>query len=112
EEIDEAAEDEDRHIDRGEEAPLTAGKPEEKVLDPEVAIDAVKGEREDTAPDQDEQLEAGKPRGRLESLAHQGVVEATLGEGQQQGTARPHGAAFGGCCNAQEDAAEHQEDEG
>ena len=112
EEVDEAAEHEDQQVDRQQEAPHAAGKAEEQLLHPDMAVDAIEGEREDAAADEDEDDEAGEPRRRLQRIAERREVDAAARHGERQRARRPHGAALGGRRDAEEDGAQHQEDEG
>mgnify|MGYP003343827390 CR=1 FL=1 len=58
------------------------------MLDPGVAVHTVEGEREDPAADQNEEDEAGQPRGGIEGIAEQGEAQPPLGHGDDQ---RPQG---------------------
>ncbi len=54
-----------KSVDEDQEADLAAGQRGQQVLDPEVAVDAVEGQREDARADQDEDHEGGELGGRL-----------------------------------------------
>ena len=59
EEIEKEGEEEDEDIDEDQEANLPAGKRDEHLLDPAVAVDAVERQREGPCADQDEYDERG-----------------------------------------------------
>ena len=111
EEIEEEGEEEDEQVDDDQEADLAAGQRDQKVLDPEMAVDAVEGQREDARADQDEQDEARKPGGRGQRLLDDIEVQPPFRRGHDQGADRAHGAAFGRRRDAEEDGAEHEEDQ-
>ena len=81
------------------------------MLDPQVAFDTVKGQGEDTRANQDEDHEGGQLGRAFHGLLEQGNAETLAHHGHHQGTEGPHGAALGRGGNAQEDGAQHQEDQ-
>src|SRR3712207_7339365 len=58
-------EQEHEDVDEDQEADLPAGERGQEVLDPDMPVDAVEGEREDARADQDEEHEGRELRGRL-----------------------------------------------
>ncbi len=90
---------------------LAAGQVAQQVLDPQVALDAVEGQREDPRADQDHHHEGGQPGGALHGLLEQLHVDAPAHDRQRQRAAGPHGTAFGRRGDAQEDGARRQEDD-
>jgi hypothetical protein len=87
------------------------GRSGEQVLDPEVAIDAVEGQRKDARADQDEDDEGGQLGGRFHRLLEQRQGQAFARHGHDQRAGGAHGAAFGRRGDAEEDGAEDQEDQ-
>ena len=111
EEVEEEGEHEDESVDEDQEADLAAGQRGQQVLDPDMAADAVEGERKHARADQDEDHE-GRQFGRgFDRLADQVPGQPALDGAEDQGAAGAHGAAFGRRGDADEDGAEHQEDQ-
>ncbi len=81
------------------------------MLHPEMPVDAVEGERKDAGADQDEQNEGGEPRRGGECGADHLHVEAALAGRHDERADGSHGAAFGGCGDAQENRPENEEDQ-
>ncbi len=81
------------------------------MLDPDMAVHAVKGQREHPCAEQDEHDEGREPRGRGQRLCDHGEVQPPLDPREEKRTHRPHRAALGGCGDAEEDRAQHEEDQ-
>jgi hypothetical protein len=84
----------------------------EQVLDPDVAVGRVEGEAEHRGADQDEQHEGGQLGGAVQRLVQQLECSSLPARYRHdQRAQRTHGAALGGRGHAQEDGAQHQEDQ-
>ena len=99
----------DRHKDQ--EPGLSARHADQKMLDPDLSIHPVEGERKDPRADQDEHDERRQPGGGFQRLPDHAHVQTTLQRRQQQRPDRPHGPAFRRRCDAKEDRAQHQKDQ-
>ena len=86
EEVEEEGQEEDQDVDDDQEADLAARQRGQQVLDPDVAVDAVEGEREHARADQDEHHEGRQLGGGVQRLLDQ--VEATAGASTAPGPAR------------------------
>src|SRR5262249_54077557 len=69
EEVEKEGEQEHKHVHEDKKAQLTSRKGGEKVLDPNVAIDAEERQREHASADQNEYDERGELRGRFNCLS-------------------------------------------
>ena len=94
-----------------EEADLSAGQRGQQVLDPDVAVHAVEGQREHAGADQDENDEGRQFGGQFGGLPDQIPAQPALGGAEKQRAGGTHRAALGRRRNADEDRAEHQEDQ-
>ena len=83
----------------------------QQMLDPLVAVDTVERQAEHAGADQDEDDERGELRRRLRRLLQQLEIEAPPGQRHDQCAGSAHGAAFGRRRHAQEDRAQHEEDQ-
>ncbi len=81
------------------------------MLDPDLPVHPVEGEREDPRAQQDEQHEGRQARRRRQRVTHDGEGQTLLHRRQHQRTDRTHCAAFGGRRDAEEDRAQHEEDQ-
>ena len=81
------------------------------MFDPDVPIGRVEGETEHRGANQDEQHKGGQFGGALQGLTRQVHIQLAFEASQHQSTHCPHGATFGGRRHAQEDGAQHQEDQ-
>jgi hypothetical protein len=111
EEVEEEGQDEDQDIHDDQEADRSAGQPQEEVLDPLIAVDAVEAKAEDARAHQDEDDEGRELCGHVHRLAQQGEVQASIGERQEHRAGGSHRSAFGRSREADEDRAQHQEDQ-
>ena len=111
EEVEEEGEQEDEDVDDDEEAQLPARQVQQQVLDPHVPVHAVEGEAEDARADEDEHHEGRQPRGRLHRLAGEPEREPPAHERHDERSRRAHRSALGGRSPAEEDRAQHEEDE-
>jgi hypothetical protein len=68
-EIDETAEHKHQRIDGNEKSPNATRKARHQLLHPDMAVHAVKVERENSRADKDEHDKAGKPRGAVQRIA-------------------------------------------
>jgi hypothetical protein len=89
EEIEEEGQQEDQNVHHDQEADLTAGQAAQQMLDPQVALDTVEGEREDPRTDQDHHHEGGQPRSALHRLLELRHVDAAAHHRQHQRTKAP-----------------------
>ena len=76
-----------------------------------MAVDAVEGQREHARADQDEHHEGRQLGGRLGRLADEVEGQPALHQRQDHRAGRAHRAALGRRGDADEDRAEHQEDQ-
>ena len=81
------------------------------MLHPLGAVGGLEHQAEGGGADHDEHHEACQLGGRGQGLLEQVHVQATAGKTHDEGRHGAHGTAFGRCCNAQEDGAQHQEDQ-
>ena len=102
---------EDQDIDDDQEAELAAGQVDKQVLDPQVAVDVVEGQRENAGADQDEHNERGQFCCAFHGLLEQLEIEPSACQRHQQGAGGAHGTAFGRGRDAEEDGAQHEEDQ-
>ncbi|MDT4849594.1 hypothetical protein FQZ97_837200 [compost metagenome] len=109
--VEEERQEEDQHVHCDQEAHRAAGQRGQQVLDPDRAIGGLEHQAEHRCADQDEHHEARQPRGRAQRLLEQREAHATAHPGHHQRAHGTHGAAFGGRGHAQEDGAQHQEDQ-
>src|SRR5439155_3923420 len=111
EEIEEEREQEGKDVYDDEKADLAAGQAGEQVLDPQVAVHAAEREAEYGRADQDEHHERSQLGGRVHRLLEQRPAQAPVDERQRQRAGGAHRAALGRRRDAEEDRAEHQENE-
>jgi hypothetical protein len=111
EEVDEEAQHEHQEVHKQQEAQLSTGQLVKQVLDPDVTIGGVEGEAEDRGADQDEHHEDGQLGAVFQRLLEQLERQRAAGARHDQRAKRTHGAAFGGCGNAQKDGAQHQKNQ-
>ncbi len=77
-----------KHVDEDQEADLAAGQRGQQVLDPDVAVDAVEGQREHARADQDEDHEGRQLGRRFGRLPQQVPAQPPL-EQRQDDARRP-----------------------
>ena len=111
EEIEEERQQENQEVDHDQESHLPSRQIAEQMLDPTMAIDRVKSERENPRADQDEKHESRQLRRAFHRLPEQSPVQALAAHRQDQGARRPHGAALGRRGDPQENRAENEENE-
>ena len=87
------------------------GRFDEQVLDPDVAVDAVERQAEHARADQDEHDERGELGRRVHRLLQELPRQPPARERHDQCAGRAHRAAFGRRGHAQEDRAQHEEDQ-
>ncbi len=99
-------------VDDDEEAELPAGQAGEQVLDPDVAVDAVEDRLKTRRADQDEDDEAATASSVV-SIAWRSRLQAQAAarERHDEGAGRAHRAALGRRGHAEEDGAQHEEDQ-
>ena len=100
-----------KRVDEDQEADLAAGQRGQQMLDPDVAVHAVEGQREHARADQDEDHEGRQLRGRFRGLPDQVPAQPALGGAENERAGRAHRAALGRGRDADEDRAEHKEDQ-
>ena len=81
------------------------------MLHPDRAVSRLEDEAEQGGANQDEHHKARQLGGRSQGLLEQLQIEALAHPTHDQGTYCAHGTAFGGCGHAQEDRAQHQENQ-
>src|SRR6266581_2113183 len=101
----------DEGIDEKQEADLAAGQRSEQAFDPDVPADAIESQREDPRADQDEDDERRQFRGGLDRLANQIPGQTPFEGTENERAAGAHGATLGGRSDADEDGAEHEENQ-
>ena len=111
EEIEEEGEEEHQERHNDQKADLATGKRGEQMLDPQMPVYPVEGQREHPRAQKDEHHEGRKPRGRRQRLTDHIHRKAFFHEGQNQRPDSPHRAALGGRCHAEEDRPQHEEDQ-
>src|SRR5665213_3365649 len=103
EEIEEEGKHEDEDVDEYQEADLTAGQGGQQVFNPDVAIDAVEGQREHARADQDEDHERRQLRRRFGGLPYQVPAQPALGGAQDDRAGGAHRATLGRSGQPEED---------
>jgi hypothetical protein len=111
EEIEEEGEEKHHQIDEDEKARDAARQRYEQFLDPTVPVDAIESKRKGARAEQNKYDEGRKLGRRLCCLPHEIESQAPLRDREQECAGRAHGAAFGGGREADEDRAEHEEDQ-
>ena len=111
EEVEEEGEHEHEGVDENQEAELSAGQRRQHVLHPDMPAHAVERERKHARADQYENHEGRQLGRRFDGLADQVPGQPALDGAEDQRAAGAHGAAFGRRGDADEDGAEHQEDQ-
>jgi hypothetical protein len=111
EEVQKERQHEHQDVDDDQEAELSAGKARQQVLDPLVTVYAVEAEAEDACADQDEDHERSQLRGRVHRLPHELHRKPSAPNRHDESPRRAHRAALGRRGHAEEDGAEHEEDE-
>src|SRR5690606_4030328 len=111
EEVQEEGQHERQDADDDQEAPLAARDAGKQVLDPQVAADAAEGQAEHGRANQDEHHEARQLGGGIHGLAQQVQRQAAADQGHDDGAHGTHRPSFGRRGHADEDGAQHQEDE-
>ncbi|OIQ72519.1 hypothetical protein GALL_458550 [mine drainage metagenome] len=81
------------------------------MLDPDMPVYAVEGQREHPCAQQDEHDKRRQPRRRGERLAHHRQAQPPLDRRKDKRADRPHRAALGRGGNAKEDGAQNQKDQ-
>jgi len=109
--VEEEREQEDEDVDDDQEAELAARQARQQVLDPFVPVDAVEREAEHPGADQDEDDERRELRRRLHALRQEPQVQAPARDRHHERAGGAHRAAFGRRRDAEEDGAEHEEDQ-
>ena len=81
------------------------------MFHPDMTIHTLEHQTETGRANQNEQHKAGQFGGGGQRLFEQGIAESTANCGHDDGAQGTHGTAFGGGGDAQEDRAQHQEDQ-
>ena len=109
--VQEERQEEDQHVHEDQEADRSARQVGQQAFHPQRAVHALEHQAEHGGTDQDEHHEGGQLGGGFQCLLQLHEGQAALDPAHDQGTDGTHGTAFGRRGHAQEDRAQHQEDQ-
>ena len=104
-------EDEDRQVRRDQEADHAARQVGQQIFDPHVAVDATEHERERRRADEDEHDHRRQSSRFLHRPAQRRARQAAVDRGENHRAHRSERTRLGGCRDAGEDAAKHEQDQ-